>query len=299
MVTPGISSNSQQAGKKDRREAAREKARIDREHERRRNRRNKFFIHGGIGAVIIAALVIIALVIFNPAPPPSTAAPKNMASNGILLAGKNMEAVPTPAANKSGVPIATDKTKHAATTNIVIYIDFQCPVCLDFEKTNASAIESLVKAEKATIEIHPIAILERMSGTNRYSTRAANAAACVANYEPNKFFAVTAELFASQPAENAEGKTNREILTTLKDAGAESDEIRDCVKTETFSQWVGKVTTNIKPDGQTKTFAGVANELTPFRGTPSIFVNGSPYAGSYTDATAFATFVQSVATPAK
>lgn len=287
MVAPG--NNNEPAGKKDRREAAREKARIERELEQKRRRRNRIFLNGGITVGVLAILAIIALVVVNSGTTSTAAGPKNMVSDGILLSGSKMQAVKTPAIKTGKKPVKTDTSKHTKTVNIVTYIDYQCPYCNQFETANETQLKTWVEQGAATLEIHPIAILDNSSLGTRYSTRAANAAACVANYQPNKFFAVNTALFANQPDENTTGLNDAKILSILKGAGSSSAAITSCVKNEKFSPWVKAATTRATTKALPNTKTG------KFNGTPTVLVNGEQYSGSLTDATAFESFVSSVA----
>ncbi len=285
-----------QPGKKDRREEAREKARIEREAQKRRERRNRIFLQGGIGLAVIAIAVVVVLLIVNGSKPVVAGpGPKNMASDGILISGSNLDAVRTPALSSKQKPTPTDRSKHTSTVNIVTYIDYQCPYCNQFETTNESQIADWIKAGKATIEIHPISFLDRSSLGNKYSTRAANAAACVANYDPNNFYAVNTALFKDQPAENTGGKTDKELIATLKSAGSSSAAISSCITSQKFVPWVTAASKRIDTTGQTVVFKGVANTPTVFGGTPTVFVNGEQYKGSLTDPSVFASFVQAQA----
>ncbi|MCU1584038.1 MAG: hypothetical protein JWM49_594 [Microbacteriaceae bacterium] len=287
MVGP-VNSNSSQPGKKDRREAARELARIEREAEKRRQRRNRIFLQSGIGIGILAVIAIIAIFIVNgSAPKPAALGPKNMASDGVLISGPNLDVVTTPALKTTQKPVPTNTAAHSKTVNIVTYVDYQCPYCDQFETTNQDQISSWVKAGTATLEIHPISILDGSSLGTQYSSRAANAAACVANYDPNNYFAVNKALFANQPAEQTTGLTNAKILSVLKGAGSSSSAITSCVNRDKFSAWVTASTARVT--GST-TLPNTQNGK--FNGTPTVFVNGAQYSGSLTDPTAFATFVQ-------
>jgi protein-disulfide isomerase len=287
MVGP-VNSNSSQPGKKDRREAARELARIEREAEKRRQRRNRIFLQSGIGIGILAVIAIIAIFIVNgSAPKPAALGPKNMASDGVLISGPNLDVVTTPALKTSQKPVPTNTAAHSKPVNIVTYVDYQCPYCDQFETTNQDQISSWVKAGTATLEIHPISILDGSSLGTQYSSRAANAAACVANYDPNNYFAVNKALFANQPAEQTTGLTNAKILSVLKGAGSSSTAITSCVNRDKFSAWVTASTARVT--GST-TLPNTQNGK--FNGTPTVFVNGAQYSGSLTDPTAFATFVQ-------
>ncbi len=284
-MTPPANSGSQ-PGKKDRREQARETARLEREAEKRRQRRTRIFVQGGVGIVVLAIIAVIALVVIN-VNKPAGPGPLNMASDGIVLSGASMHAVPTKALKAGASPVATNTKKLKGIAHIITYVDYQCPYCEQFETTNEDQISSMVKSGEATIEIHPIAILDSSSLGNKYSTRAANAAACVANYDPNDFYAVNTALYANQPAENTAGMTDAQLLAILKQAGASSSDITSCVKDQQFAPWVKASTARVTGGD----FSGIAATPAAFTGTPTVFVNGQKYGGSLTDASAFASFV--------
>ncbi len=277
-----------QPGKKDRREEAREKARIEREAEKRRQRRNKIFLQGGIGVVILAVLVVIALVVVNANKPsgPAGPGPKNMADSGILFTGVNGVATVTktavPAKNASVTPAKTTDTGIA---NITTYVDWACPICQQFETTYASTIQQLVASGEATLSVHPISILDRSFLGTRYASRAANAAACVANYEPDKFLDAQSTFYANQPAESTTGLTNAQIKALLKKAGVTSSAVASCVDSEKFKSWVTSVST------KTTSTASLADSSGSF-GTPTVFVNGKRWNNSDD----FGTFLQSAVT---
>jgi protein-disulfide isomerase len=286
-MTPPANSGPQ-PGKKDRREQARETARLEREAQKRRERRNRVFLQSGIGIAVLAIVAIVVLVIIN-VNKPEGPGPRNMASDGIVLSGSKLQAVETPAIKAGGSPVVTDTKKLTGVAHIVTYIDYQCPYCLQFETTNEDQIATMVKSGEATIEIHPIAILDASSLGNKYSTRAANAAACVANFDPNDFYAVNTALYANQPAENTSGMSDKQLLSILKGAGASGANITSCVTSQTFAGWVKAETARVVSG----TFTGVATTPSSFAGTPTVFVNGQKYGGSLTDADAFASFVLS------
>jgi protein-disulfide isomerase len=283
-------SNPADNGKKARREHAREVARQEREAAKRKQKRNRLFIQGGIIVAVIAAVAIVTLVIVNST---TTRAdnPKNMASNGILFTGDGTTVTPvTTKAPKVGAdPVATDTTKLDSVVNIVTYIDYACPICQSFETTNAEQINSWVASGDASLEIHPISILDRVSLGTKYSSRAANAAACVANYDPDNYMAVNDALFAQQPEENTSGLDTAALKTLVADAGADSDEVASCISSKTFGDWVTSAT-DLVTDGNL-----ASDTVTEFVGTPTVLVNGQLYQGAVDDADAFASFVSTVA----
>jgi protein-disulfide isomerase len=282
--------------KNQKREHAREQARLFREKQRSRARRTRLFVQGGIGVAVIAiALVVVVVAVQSnqtaAAAPATATGPKNMVSDGILFhaADGTAKAVPTAAVKAKGKPVPTDTAKLTSTANIVEYVDYQCPYCNQFLTTNLTQEEKWLDAGRVTVEVHPIAFLDSSSEGNRYSSRAANAAACVANYKPDAFLAVTKKLYANQPAENTSGMSNSKLLGLVSSAGGTGTNIAGCINGESFKTWVTEATTRVTGG----TFVGVAKTPEKFPGTPAVFVNGVPYTGSLTDASTFAAFVNS------
>ena len=281
---------SARASKNERREAAREKARQLREEQRKRERRNKAILFTSIGVAAVAIVAIIAFIIFTSIRPAGPG-PANMASDGIKI-GAGLAAVETPALPADSDPVPSE-ANPANVVDIQIYIDYLCPFCGQFEATNQEQIESWVDEGSATIEYHPIAILNSNSQGTRYSTRAANAAACVANYSPDSFFAFNALLFENQPEENTPGLDDATLvdLTTQADVSA-AGRIEECINDGTFNSWVTDATDRALTGPLPNT------DVEKVTGTPTVLVNGSQYSGSLADPDEFASFVlQQSATP--
>jgi protein-disulfide isomerase len=252
-------------------------------------------IQGGIALLVVLGVLIVILVLTSHKNAAAThpqdagaSTPRNMASYGALLTGKDgqITTVRTPAV-AIGSRVPTDTSKHADTVNIVEYIDYQCPICLEFEETNLNNTAALVASGKATLEIHPVAILDRSSQGTRYSSRAANAADCVANFDPDAFLNVTAALYENQPQEGSTGLTNSQIIKVLDVANVTDPSVTKCVNNETYQRWVTATTAAVGTDR----FEHVATKPTQFLGTPTVFVNGAQYNGSVTDAATFTAFV--------
>lgn len=285
------------ASKKERRDQAREHAREMREAERKRKVRNSWILRGSVGIALVAVAVITVLVVNSVRQAEIDAAtpkpgPANMLSDGILLQGDGtgeIVAVPTAGIAVGGEMVPTDLTKHADTVNIVTYVDYFCPVCQAFEQANAEQLGTWVSSGAATLEVHPIAILDGASLGTRYASRAANAMACVANYQPNVYFQASNAMYANQPEEQTTGLKNAEIASILAQAGATDVNIASCINDEEFKQWVTAATdrTNVGPIPN--------SELARVQGTPTVLVNGYQYPGSISDANEFAQFVSAVA----
>lgn len=271
--------------KRDRREDAREHARQMREEAAKKARRRRVVVQSSVIVAVVAVLAIVGVFIFNGVNASSNVAnPKNMLSGGILL-NSATQAVATPAIAKGESATPTTQKIDGKTANIVTYIDYQCPVCQAFEGTNADQIKQWMSNGQATLEIHPVAILDNASN-KKYSTRSAAAASCVANFMPDKFYDITTAFYANQPDEQTGGGlSNAKILSLFKNAGVSSQAITDCVNDQRFAPFITNQTKVAVADPK------LLNSSGQF-GTPAVTVNGKRYNGSVTDATAFATFVQ-------
>ncbi|MDQ1582776.1 MAG: hypothetical protein QOF36_830 [Microbacteriaceae bacterium] len=285
-----MTSNAQPP-KKERREIAREHARLMREEEKKRKRRKRIVTQASISVVVLAALTAVALVIVGSVAPASPG-PANMLSDGILLAGNGttMTATKTAALKANAKPVATSPSSSTGVVHIVEYVDYQCPYCKQFEDTNASQISDWVTQGAATVEIHPISLLDASSSGTMYSTRAANAAACVANYDPNDFYAFSTSLFKNQPAEGGTGLTDAKLTSLAKAAGVSNSKVPGCITGQTFKNWVSAESTRALNQPLPN------SSLPKVTGTPTVIVNGAQYTGSLTDATAFLQFVSTQAT---
>jgi len=276
--------------KDQKREIAREMARAEREKRLKAQARNRILIRVGATVGVVALLGAIGGGIWL-ATRPEGPGPVNMASDGVLFRGSDgdVAVVETPALDADDEPVATDPDAYDAPVRIVTYIDFGCPFCALFETANGAQIEELVASGEATLEVHPIDLLDRAFLGDRYSARSANAAACVAAYEPERFLDVSAAFFAQQPAETGNGLTNGEIVELVKGAGVTSDRVEPCINNEEFKGWVAASTD--------RALAGPLPNTDEERvtGTPTILVNGVKYQpASLSDPAEFLAFVQSV-----
>jgi protein-disulfide isomerase len=283
--------NGNGPSKKDRREAAREHARLLREEAQKKARRRRWWIQGSIGVVIVAVLAVVALVIVNTIPQGQTSAgPKNMISDGIVLTSTT-QAVRTPALQPGEKPTPTTQSSEKTKAYITIYSDYQCPYCQQFESTNMTQIGQWIDAGIAQLEIHPLNYLTSPANGG-YSLRSSNAAACVANDDPDKFFAVNSAFYKNQPKEGTGGLNNAKILSILKGAGASSSAITKCVNDGTFDSFVNAATAR----ATTKPLPN--SSVTTFTGTPTVIVNGQQYTSTaqdaLTNASLFQQFVESV-----
>jgi protein-disulfide isomerase len=277
-------SDQSRLSKNEKREAAREKARLLREAQKKKDLRNKWILQGGLIVGALAVVGIIALILTTTLKPAGPG-PLNMASDGIQI-NKGAVATETVALQADQDPIPTERDEDAGEVNIQIYVDYLCPICGVFEETNMEYIESLLDNGGTTVDIHPITILDRLSQGTKYSTRAVNAVACVANYSPDQTFAFHKSLFTKQPAENTGGLSDEELIGLAKGSGVQkAGQVTTCIEDQEFKSWVN-VSSNRALTGPIPN-----SDVEKIEGTPTIIVNGVKYTGPIDDAAAFQAFV--------
>jgi protein-disulfide isomerase len=265
------------------REAARAKAKALREQHKKGEARKRVALQFGVGGAVVAVIALVAFALVSGANK-ETAVPANMSFNDGIKIGTNLEAFTpsyTPAPGEAGANVP----------NIQVYVDYQCPFCRDFELPNQSQIESWVSKGIATIEFHPISFLDGRGTPNEYSSRAANAAVCVAEYSPNSFFKYNSLLFANQPEEGTAGPDNSELFDRAKEAGITNEaEIKSCINDKRFGAWMSTITTKALNEN-------VPGTQYKVEGTPFVMVDNDPFktevnADFYSPAR-FAQFLQS------
>jgi protein-disulfide isomerase len=272
--------NEVRKSKAERTAEAREKARLIREAQLKKDKRNKLLIGWGIVAAVVAILAIVALVVTSSIRQNTPIAdqgpvPANANINGgvTLLANTevkktdaatvDMANVPAkPATLPSPVVAPGAEAEEGQPVKIVAYIDFICPVCKRFEDTYNEALTGLRNEGKISLEYRPLGFLDRLSSTN-YSSRAANAAACVAEEAPEKYAEYVGILFANQPAEGGAGLSDDKLKSLASDIGAD---INSCVDDRTFRPYV-KYSTELASN-------------TGITGTPTVFIDGKQWDGS-------------------
>ncbi|WP_258804915.1 DsbA family protein [Pseudarthrobacter sp. NS4] len=272
--------NEVRKSKAERTAEAREKARLIREAQLKKDKRNKLLIGWGIVAAVVAILAVVALVvttsirqntpIADQGPVPANA---NINGGVTLLANNEVKKTdaatvdmanlpPKPETLPSPVVAPGAEAEEGQPVKIVAYIDFICPVCKRFEDTYNEALTGLRNEGRISLEYRPLGFLDRLSTTN-YSSRAANAAACVADQAPEKYAEYVGVLFANQPAEGGAGLSDDKLKSLASDIGAD---INSCVDDKTFRPYV-KYSTELASN-------------TGITGTPTVFIDGKQWDGS-------------------
>ena len=165
--------NEPRQSKAERTAAAREKAREIREAQLKKDKRNKLLIGWGIVAAVVAIIVVVALVVTsnikNNAPVADegpTPANGNVHGGVTLLA--NTEVAKTdpatvklsdlpsaPATPPSPVTAPGAEAEAGKPVKVVLYIDFICPVCKNFEAQYNETLTKLRNEGKITRGVPP------------------------------------------------------------------------------------------------------------------------------------------------
>lgn len=213
----------------------------------RARRRNRLLAAGG-GLVIVGLVVAIVVTLVNAGgrsdvadPGKPVVAPAGATANGALMIGQ-----------------------ASAPVRLEVFLDYMCPFCGRFERTNGADVERLVADGTVRLELYPLSFLDRTSAGTRYSTRAANAVATVADRAPDRLLAFHTALFANQPEEGSRGPSDDEIGDLARRAGVPEDVVVTFTE-GTFEPWIVKFTE-----------AAFASGISA---TPTVRINGSVFAG--------------------
>jgi protein-disulfide isomerase len=141
------------------------------------------------------------------------------------------------------------------------YIDFLCPYCRQFELTAGPTLAGLAGQHLATVAYHPMNFLDAAS-TTAYSTRAAAAAGCAADF--GRFAEYAHELFTHQPPEGGPGLGDDELAALGEAAGLAGTGFTGCLAQGAYRDWPSYVTARAAAAGVSSTPAVlVAGEPTP------------------------------------
>lgn len=289
--------NEIRKSKAERTSEAREKARLIRDAQLKKDKRNKLLIGWGIVVAVVAILVVVGLVVTTtmrqnaPIADQGPSPANGNANGGITLLANTDVAKVEPAtvdAAAVGEPPETAPASVVAPgaepeagkpVKVVLYVDFICPVCKNFETQYNEQLTTLRNEGKISVEYRALGFLDSRSSTN-YSSRAANAAACVVNESPEKYAEFVDALFANQPAEGSAGLPDDKLKTMATDIGAKN--IDTCINEKTYRPFVKFTTKQAAAIGVT--------------GTPTVFVDGQQWGKGASAQTPFPDFLQAAIT---
>lgn len=274
-----------------RRDEARLKAAQMRKEQERKARRNRIV---GISVIVVAVLALGG-VVFSIVHNQKT----NEANNSSVAYGGGGSDVippkiadvvaPAPAKANGGIPVsgpdAADVGKvGSGDTVLTYYFDFMCPICGQFEKINGADLDTIQSAGGTTIEYHPISFLDANSSGTHYSTRAANAAAVVADKDPAHFAKFVSEMYKNQPAEGSSGLTDDQIAKIATDLGVPKSVADTFTTTVAGTYETGSTSNPTSNNGTWRTFAPWAAAATNQMSldglqvsTPTILIDGKQF----------------------
>jgi protein-disulfide isomerase len=206
------------------------------EQRRNESRRRNLMVGGVVGAVLVIVVV------------------------GFLIS-RSLDTtthVSAPAAGSEfGLTIGPDN----APNEVVIYEDFLCPFCGQFESKSRDDLAQLADDGKVQVEYRPFNFLTE---TGDYSARAAGAFSIVLD----KSGAVVAKkfhdlLYENQPDESGPFPSNDDLVKLAVQAGASESDVKTPIEQNAGKAWVTKAT-------QSALDAGV-------RETPTILLNGKSF----------------------
>jgi protein-disulfide isomerase len=191
-------------------------------------------------AIWISVAVVVAIV----------------AVGGVVVWMNNMATAPAESPASASIDESTGAISIGEGPDVLqTYVDFMCPYCGDFEENWGETVSEQVSAGVLTLEVYPVAILDRASQGTEFSTRAANAMYCVAEDNPDAAYPFLDLMFANQPAETTPGLTDEEIVSFAERAGAPG--AAECIADRTYADFVTQTT-----------------EQLPGGGTPAVLLNG-------------------------
>ncbi|MFC3298314.1 hypothetical protein FJV46_02730 [Arthrobacter agilis] len=255
--------------KAERTAAARDREKAAREEQQRRERRHGLLAKWG---VVLAALIVVALIavvvvnnVRGQIPDAGPAPQGGNAQGGVTLLSTTQTAptgtdsvdtasLPAEPAAEGTVPDGITQVSSGP-LQVVAYVDVNCVHCADFEAQHADRIGAWLDAGEITFEYRTVAFLDRASRTD-YSSRGANAAACVADSAPGAYLDFNQRLFAHYE----QGELDDEGLVALADEAGAGD-ISACVEDGTYRPFV-KYTT-------------AAAQAAAVGGTPTVYVDGA------------------------
>lgn len=254
------------------RDAARERARQVADQHARQDKRRRRLLQFGILALVLVILAVIGVVVAqNRAQQIPEAGPVPASANqwgGTVLTADGIrtgeseveqrdlaevpEAPETP--DESAVPPGVEASAEDEPVQVVIFQDFECVHCADFETENGEALEEAVTSGDITLEYRNLNFLDRATPT-MYSSRAAAAAYEVGNQvSTEQYLAFAEEVFSHQGS----GGLDDEQLVQIADThGAD---IATALEENTWRPMVNVVSRESQANGVS--------------GTPTVFIDG-------------------------
>ncbi len=216
------------------------------------------------------------------------------AITGSTVASAEIPATPEAEPTEAGEETTpTPEPTAAGSVDIHIYVDYLSPGAGEFERANARQLSGWITEGAATVTYHPVALLTASSNGTKYSLRAAAAAACVASYAPDQFYAFNHELLIDQPEVDTDGRSDAELADLSGAVGIDDVKtVRSCIEDQDFVSWA--------KDATARALVGPlpGSEDLALSSAPTVVVNGQVYVGALDDPAEFSQFVLTVSSDA-
>jgi protein-disulfide isomerase len=205
-----------------------------------RKERNRRLLITGVIVAVLAAVVVA----------------------GVLLTGGDSDkgGADTPPAAAEGQALVLGDSADAP--RVVIWEDFLCPYCREFESAARELLHDKARSGDALVEYRPFQLLQ-----DDYSRRSLSAwAAVLQQGTPEQALKFHDLLFENQPYEAAQDKPDTdEIVDLAREAGVEDDAVLDAAAED---------------DPEFVKAAGDAAREAGIEGTPTVTVDGEKLEGS-------------------
>ncbi|MFF2806961.1 DsbA family protein [Streptomyces sp. NPDC058000] len=227
--------------------SARERLQAQRTKEKTRTRRIRQAVVGG---AVVAALAVAGGVAV-------------WVSSGGGSGSTSDTAFALPKQASDGVKPAVPVGAAGARSTLVVWEDFRCPACQQFETGFRAVIHELQDSGQLKTEYHLATLIDGNAGGTG-SLTAANAALCA--QDAGKFREYHDVLYSHQPPEQQDRFSDKKYLIQLagKVNGLVSDAFTKCVQEGRYEDFVRKSNAAFASGG--------------FRGTPTVLLNGKDLA---------------------
>lgn len=179
----------------------------------------------------------------------------------IVISHHHKSGGPGHAVRVTSSKLVTKDGSHDPKAVVSFYEDFLCPACGSFERTFGPTVAKLIDSGAIAADYYMVGLLSRPQN-NDYSSRAANAAYCVADESIDAFRRFHTALF-SKPIQPAETGTsfpdNARLIELAREAGVVGT-VPGCVNSGKYIAMVDQLAAN-----------------SDIRGTPTVRINGVDY----------------------
>ena len=182
----------------------------------------------GVGAI---AALVVGVIVIGFVGTGGNDKPSNTTKDQLTLGG-----YPTNGFSESNLSWSPNPDSKAAST-LVIWEDFQCPACRQFEYLNGTSVEKLAADDVVKVEYRMTAFLDNNFPESDYSShRAINAFGCAVDAGVGQKFHDL--IYINQPEKEGTGFTDETLVNFAKSAGEKDlGAFSNCVYGRSFMKW--------------------------------------------------------------